>query len=151
MLAVFFFFSKSTHTRTLTCFFQTHIEKHDRMFFVRVFFDLFFCFLFFFFIKDRLCTYRCYMPLTNPVGCWHGTMYSMWVWNREKQHKRQRYWEDEKVRQKKEALTKRPALVLEMESVIIFGATRCMHKQCVFCNTDNPTTLQRARLFEYNM
>lgn len=32
---------------------------------------------------------------------------------------------------KKEALTKRPALVLEMESVIIFGATRCMHKQCV--------------------
>lgn len=41
-------------------------------------------------------------------------------------------WDTERMeKHNTEARTKRPALVLEMESVIIFGATRCMHKQCV--------------------
>lgn len=52
-------------------------------------------------------------------------------------------------KEKKETLTKRPALVLEMESVIISGATRCMHKQCVcvLSHRKNPTTPRMARLF----
>ncbi len=48
---------------------------------------------------------------------------------------------------KRKALTKRPALVLEMESIVISEGTRRMHKQCVFDHTDNLTTLQRVRPF----
>lgn len=129
MFACFFFFFQNPpiheHWRA---FFKPTLRNMTVLFFVRVFSSSIFCF--FFIIKDRLCTYICYMPLTDPVGRWNGTVYSIWVGNRKSenkiQHERPRYW-DVKVT---ETEKKRPVLVLEMVSVIIFG-TRYMHKQCV--------------------
>lgn len=56
-----------------------------------------------------------------------------------KQRDRDRERMKRRVRQKREALTKRPALVLDMESITVFGATRCMHDVCCVAQT-NPDT-----------
>lgn len=53
--------------------------------------------------------------------------------------------------------TKRPALVLEMGSVIVFFflfsifLSNKMHAQCVFCHTDNPVYIAEGKTLEYNM
>lgn len=49
------------------------------------------------------------------------------------------------MRQKKEALTERPAFVLEMEPIVNFGATRCMHKQCVVSHTGQPDYIAEGK------
>lgn len=57
-------------------------------------------------------------------------------------------------KEKNEALTKRPALVLEMESVIISGATENTNSVCVLSHGKNlHNQLHRGwqDFFQYNM
>lgn len=133
LLFFFFFFQNPPIHKHWRAFFQTHIEKHVHVVFFCPFLKFHLVFLFFFLSKDRLCTYTCYMPLTNPVARRHETMCSVWV--EEQKEGQKKAWRMEMLRGwVTETETKWAALVLEMESVIIFGATRCMHKQRVLAH-----------------
>lgn len=63
----FFFFSNSIHTQTSDFLFSNQRWQTRDVFYVCIYL----LFFFFLFIKDNLCTHRCYIPLKNPVRCWH--------------------------------------------------------------------------------
>lgn len=101
LLFFFFFFQNPPiHKHRRAFFSNPHWETCPCccFFFVHFWSFFLFFFLFFFLIKDRLCTYTCYMPLTNPVARWHETMYSVWVEEQREGQKKLggwRYWGDE--------------------------------------------------------
>lgn len=140
-LSFFFFFKIHPYTDIDVLFSNPHWETWQYVNFFLCFFDVFFNFLFFFFIKDRLCTYRCYMPPADPVGCWHGTVYSYLSGKQKekKQHERPRYWEDEKVRQNKRS-TDQTTCSCAWNGIRHYFWSNKMHAQTV-CSVTQTTRL----------
>lgn len=109
----FALFSKSTHRQTLTCFFQTHTEKHDSM----LFFCPCFCFIFSFVFLLVSFLHRgqiMYIQMFRAADKPSGTL----MWNRKipmRNNDNKKRW----PRHKTEAVTKQSDLVLVMESIII--------------------------------